>query len=86
MTPFPMYVYSVMDPELLSDNDTIFVSALEQCHSRCIATVEAAGTIEFRRYVTAEDNYGRMIAQLLSAFMEQARKMKPQLQAAVEAS
>ncbi len=85
MTPFPTYVYSIMDPELLSEDDDRYAAALKMCEEMCKITFDAAETGEFQRLATAEANYGRMIVELLPAFREQARELQSRLLVAVDA-
>ena len=84
MTPFPTYIYSIVVPELLSDDEAEYAAALTECQATCKMTVNAAETGEFQRLVSAEANYGRMIESLLSVFIEQAREMQNRLRAATK--
>ena len=84
MTPFPNYVYSIMDPELLSDDENRYAAALKKCEEMCKITIDAAESGEFQRLATAEANYGRMLVELLPAFTEQARELQSQLKDAAD--
>lgn len=84
MTPFPTYVYSIMAPELLSDDEDEYAAALRMCTDTCKTTIDAAKTTEFYRLATAEANYARMIARILPDVREQALVLQSQLLAVSE--
>jgi hypothetical protein len=84
MTPFPTYVYSIVAPELLSDDEDEYVTALKMCPEICKTTIDAMDTAEFQRLATAEANYARMIVRLITDVREQALGLQSQLLAVTD--
>jgi hypothetical protein len=79
MTPFPTYIYSIMAPELLTDDEDELATALKMCAEICKTTIDAVETTEFHRLATAEANYARNVVRLLPDVREQALVLQSQL-------
>jgi len=84
MTAFPGYVYSIMEPELRSEDHDIYSEALSHCDTTCMLTLDAARTPEFQRLATAEANYGQEIVEIVSVFLDRSEKLASQLRSRLE--